>query len=297
MLFAMNSHQRNNLSPHTNTYTQKVQKMSDAIDIPKLCTDFLDEKISYQRLLRSICEYEGWIVPTYPSEDESDAPPALAMLQSSDGKTFLALFSSVELLQQHLLQSNNHNQTPFIKSRGDWILSGLPDSLSAIVINPGQESAVQFTQERFDMLRRWGIGISLEYMLEQDVKQEGAMRSLVDFPLYYVPLFIAEDDSPNFALAPDTDNRTLIAVFTTEDNLDVYLEAAKQKISSNVQIQVMGGQSLFSAIQDLDIDGIVINCLGPSKPHGLALQLINMALLTTQGQPTEKQPASDTQEH
>ena len=138
----------------------------------------------------------------------------------------------------------------------------------------------------------------VEYMLEQDVKQEGAMRALVDFPLYYVPLFIAEDDSPNFALAPDTDNRTLIAVFTTEDNLDVYLETAKQKISSNVQVQVMGGQSLFSAIQDLDIDGIVINCLGPSKPHGLALQLINMALLTTQQpQQTEEQTSPNTQEH
>ena len=256
--------------------------MSDTLDIPQICRDFLQEKISYQQLLRSLCEYEGWIVPTYPAEDNSSEVPALAMLQSSDGRTFLALFSSVEFLQSHLLQSNNHNETPFIKSRGDWILSGLPETLSAIVINPGQESAVQFTQDRFDMLRRWGLGVSLEYMLEQDVKQEGAMKALVDFPIYYVPLFLAEDGSPNFALAPDTENRTLIAIFTAEDNLNVYLQEAKKNISSNVQVQLLGGRKLFSTIQDLGIDGIVINCLGPSKPHGLALQLINMALLSTQ---------------
>ena len=56
------------------------------------------------------------------------------------------------------------------------------------------------------------------------------------------------------------------------------LKLAKKNISSNVQVQVMGGRKLFETIQDLEIDGIVINCLGPSKPHGLALQLINMAL-------------------
>ena len=270
--------------------------MSETLDIPQICGDFLQEKISYQQLLRAICEYEGWIVPTYPSDDGSGEVPALAMLQSSDGRTFLALFSSVEFLQSHLRQSNNHNETPFIKSRGDWILSGLPETLSAIVINPGQESAVQFTQDRFDMLRRWGLGVSLEYMLEQDVKQEGAMKALVDFPIYYVPLFLAEDGSPNFALAPDTENRTLIAIFTTEDNLNVYLQEAKKNISSNVQVQVMGGRKLFETIQDLEIHGIVINCLGPSKPHGLALQLINMALLSSQSgaNQTSTQEESDT---
>ena len=133
---------------------------------------FLQEKIIYQQLLRSICEYEGWIVPTYPSDDGSGEVPALAMLQSSDGRTFLALFSSVEFFKVICFRAKNHNETPFIKSRGDWILSGLPETLSAIVINPGQESAVQFTQDRFDMLRRWGLGVSLEYMLEQDIKQE-----------------------------------------------------------------------------------------------------------------------------
>ena len=78
--------------------------MSDVIDIAKLCSDFLNEEIPYQLLIRSICEYEDWIVPAYSSED-SDSP-ALAMLQSTNGKTYLALFSSVELLQEHLQQNN-----------------------------------------------------------------------------------------------------------------------------------------------------------------------------------------------
>ena len=266
--------------------------MSDTFDIPQLCADFLDNKIPYQQLIRSICEYDGWIVPAYATEQDSEESPALAILQSSDGKTFLALFSSVAYLQEHLEKNNNHQETPFIKSRGDWILSGIPENLSAIVINPGQESAVQFTQERFDMLRRWGIGISLEYMLEQDIKEEGSMRALASYPLYYVPLFIDEDESPNFALAPDDQNRTLIAVFTTEDNLNVYLEAAKKNISSKVQVQVLSGERFFASIQNLPIDGIVINCLGPSKPHGLALQLLNMALMTLQ--PNDSQSDEET---
>ena len=148
---------------------------------------FLQENISYQQLLRAICEYEGWIVPTYPSDDGSGEVPALAMLQSSDGRTFWHS-SPLSSFYSHLLQSNNHNETPFIKSRGDWILSGLPETLSAIVINPGHESAVQFTQDRFDMLRRWGLGVSLEYMLEQDVKQEGMEESFSLISLFTMSL-------------------------------------------------------------------------------------------------------------
>ena len=62
--------------------------MSETLDIPQICGDFLQENISYQQLLRAICEYEGWIVPTYPSDDGSGEVPALAMLQSSDGRPF-----------------------------------------------------------------------------------------------------------------------------------------------------------------------------------------------------------------
>ena len=59
-------------------------------------------------MLRAICEYEGWIVPTYPSDDGSGEVPALAMLRVH-GRTL------VPLLLCRVLQSHHFKATITMK--------------------------------------------------------------------------------------------------------------------------------------------------------------------------------------
>ena len=59
------------------------------------------------------------------------------------------------------------------------------------------------------------------------------------------------------------------------------LKPQRKNISSNVQVQVMGGRKLFETIQDLEIDGIVINWQVLPNLMDWHFQLINMALLSS----------------
>ena len=85
-------------------------------------------------------------------------------------------------------------------------------------------------------------------------------------------------DGRQIALAPDPEGRNLAAVFTSHDNALEYLQQVKEILGDDSVMSLTSGESLFTQLAGMPLDGIVFNCAGPGVPRAVSLAFATVVL-------------------
>ena len=224
---------------------------------------FQQEQISFARLLRHIVQQDTWFLPA------KDGQP---ILRQSKARRFLSLYSSKELLQTEELYASHDFAMEILEKSGCWIAEHLPDA-DAIVIDPNQAHAMQIPQQYFGQLQYMQRGLELEFHLQNDMQSVQIKEILLNHPSYFLGIVQDEQGRNNLTLAPDNQNRPLVAVFTAQDCLENFIQAANGMLG-NIQTDIVSGKQLFTQLNLLPIEGLVFNCYGPVPPTALRKEFI-----------------------
>ena len=217
---------------------------------------YLHERISYRDLLRKLIAYDSWFVPIL--QQESDLRPNLFR---HNEKIFLLAYSNKEQIPP---------QTPTMKVDGNWLFSQLKAPIDLMVIDAQSSYALQFPKEKFPELNDWARALHIEELLAKEDFDAHTLNELLEFEGYYVPLIDSQSGVRHITLAPDTQQRKLAAVFTTEDALSLYVQNAQGALGDEILVDRPAGKKLFAYLLQLPIEGIVFNCYGPGEPRALS---------------------------
>ena len=222
--------------------------------------DFHDQKLSFAMLIRSLSQHE-WFLPSI-----EDQP----FLQQINDEFFLSLSTNRESFSK----AHPDSEVKPIVKNFTWIFENLPEDLEGLLIDLNSEHALQLPSQYFSFCQQILDCSKVENIFKKDASQEELLSTLRAYPSYLLAIIQDEEGTANIALAPDHQNRKLIAVFTAPDCFKAFEQAAEGKLG-DLTIDEVSGEKLFTNLSQLPIDGLVFNCYGPVQPQAIGKVLIN----------------------
>ena len=222
--------------------------------------EFQSQKLSFAMLIRHMTQHE-WLLPSIEEQP---------FLQQIEEELFLSLSSNREIFAQ----THSDPEVKPIGKNFDWIFSNLPEDLAGFLIDMGTEHAIQLPSQYFDVCKQIIVCSTIENIFSQEISQEELLKTLRAYSSYLLPIIRDEEGNANIALAPDHQNRQLIAVFTAPDCFQAFQRAAEGKLG-NLTVDEISGEKLFADLSQLPIDGVVFNCYGPVRPQAIGKSLID----------------------
>lgn len=222
--------------------------------------DFHDQKLSFAMLIRRLSEHE-WFLPTI--EDQPS-------LQRINDDFFLSISTNRETFAKAHPDSD---AKPIVKDF-TWIFENIPEDLEGLLIDFNSEHALQVPSQYFPFCQQCLDCSKVEGIFKNETSQEELVSTLREYSSYLLAIIQDEEGTANIALAPDHQNRQLIAVFTAPDCFQAFEQAAAGKLG-NLTIDEVSGETLFANLSQLPIDGLVFNCYGPVQPQAIDKMLIN----------------------
>ena len=211
---------------------------------------FQDNPTHHSEVFRLLIGHSLWYVPSREGQP---------LLQQIENENHLHIYSSNEHLTEH-----NHAEIGSIEFTSKWLFANLPP-VDSIVIDGHTEHALQIPAGLFSSLTRMNRAQKIEGILAAQSNDDNFMAALKDFDAYYLPLVQDSNGQNHVALAPDHQQRALVAVFTAEDAAQRFMQAATEKLN-NLQMDIVTGEKLFHHLDLLPLDGMVLNCYGPTIP-------------------------------
>ena len=83
-----------------------------------------------------------------------------------------------------------------------------------------------------------------------------------------------EEGRLHIALAPDQQQRALVAIFTAEDTAQRFLQAVGDRLGK-IHMDLIDGEKLFTQLNLLPLEGLVFNCYGPVATLALNKETIH----------------------
>ena len=211
---------------------------------------FQDNPSHHSEVFRILIRHSLWHVPAREGQP---------LLQQTEQKNHLHIYSSKDHLTEH-----NHPEIGSVEFTSTWLFGNLP-LVDSIVIDGHTDHALQIPTSLFPSLIRMNRAQKIEGILAAQSNDDNFMVALKDFDAYYLPLVQDSNGQNHVALAPDHQQRALVAVFTAEDAAQRFMQAATEKLN-NLQMDIVTGEKLFHHLDLLPLDGMVLNCYGPTIP-------------------------------
>ena len=216
--------------------------------LPELLSRFnRDSAIHFADIIRAICQHSEWVLPA------KDNQP---VLNQNEGEFHLNLYSDIDVFNNGVVGAEA------ITRPTNWLFSNFPD-VTSIIIDAHTEYALQVPKLYFENLIRMYKAQNIERCLSEQNTNDNWLFTLKDFPYYLLPIVQDEQGRSHIALAPDHQQRSLAAVFTSEDCAQRYIQAVGDKLG-NVTMDLTEGSKLFHHLDLLPLDGLVFNCYGPA---------------------------------
>lgn len=215
--------------------------------------------------LRDLAGHPAYWIPGRPGPS---GEPQLGLLRTESGERVLVAFRTRAAATQAqvagdvggvLVASGSH----VFRLRG----------FDRVDIDPGTELAGSFAGEDLAALAAWAEIVAVERAIEAPETCENPFEELRRFSRYLV-LGDATGDGPDLMMAPDSAGRTLLALFTAEDALEAFLH----ETGATGVATTLSGDDLFFALRDVELDGFVVNCCGPTATRAFSKAVIDRIL-------------------
>ena len=221
-----------------------------------------DKKLNGLELYFELALHEAWELPL---DNDDLSEPQLKVFTDKAEQPYTMLFSSPKIVEQFKDKAEKNQQYRYkLTAEGHALFQALPDELAYVLLNPGTAHAHKVPNNTFELLKEAGQVAELDASIAALAAGEGHvndhLRTIRDFEHYL--LVMSQSGHP--AIAPDDQNRTMMAVFTYQQALDMYKEwTAEAGHDADFIVKVVSGQTLFKAVTKIKVDGIVLNCFGP----------------------------------
>jgi hypothetical protein len=223
---------------------------------------FHTKKIDFYTLIREILTHNTWCIAS-----QNDQP----LLLKENDQAFLLLFTDYECFVNH-----NGNSIKHLIKTGAWISKNLSNTISAVIIDPNEDHAIQLPSQYFLAVQKLSKSLDIEEILLGTEPQKSALSQLQSFQHYLVPIIQDSNGVTHITLAPDDQGRKLAAIFTAEDCLQAFVAASKHLLGEDIQVDEISGTQLFQNLSTLEIDGVVFNCNGPTSPRALSIDFVTL---------------------
>ena len=102
---------------------------------------------------------------------------------------------------------------------------------------------------------------------------------------HYILAVTSLDGGYTLALAPDDRDRTLAAIFTSDDSFEAFLPEGEALLPEGQLLRVaLAGPQLFEQLSRMSLDGVVFNCSGPGRPIAFAQAFLTVILEAKPGE-------------
>ena len=222
-------------------------------------------------LLRQFIQWPTWSMPSALGEEGPS--PVVATTEDGD---WLNLFTDGAARSEY--EANTGHQVPFtLEMSGYFVFSQLNESLTGININPFTDRAIHYLAHQIPNIVQMADGLILDEILHGKMELPDAFDRFKRFDAYYVPTRMV-DGRRQMMLAPDDKGRKLGAIFTTKDAADAFEDDVAQSLGFTPSMRIFDGTTLFDALSQMPLDGIVFNCKGPGTPRAVAIQFAQVIL-------------------
>lgn len=251
--------------------------MSDS-PVQQAIAEWKDGTITGSQLVRQLVSYDKWICPVSQGAAAemlaSNTASRLSYSRDAEGVSRLYLFSdgdSVSRFRRSL--GEDQGEWHLLETTGAWFFQLPLDQIDLIEIDPGSPWEIGYRKEQFARLAAMAHALDVECALADlraGTAAPTATQLVYDYQ-HYLLAVVNRGSGYSLALAPDSRGRSLAAVFTAQDNFDAF---CGEQGPTNLGVQIMPfeltGEKLFAQLQQMQLDGLVFNCSGPSKPVAFA---------------------------
>ena len=243
--------------------------------------DFKQNTISNPQLLRRLINYANWNVPVSERAAvdimATHSAQAIQFHQADDGTKTLLLYTDSESYTAGFAGAPIPEQH-FLTTTGEWVFQLPLSEFSQILINPNTPASMLFVGAQLDGLREFCEGVVVQDLLTQLRKgggPDGSVRRVGNYRGFSIA--VRQIDGRNtICFAPDDKQRSLIAIFTTDDAYDAYVNELPDTMTDSMFQVKMPGPDLFANLQQQPADGLVFNCCGPTQPVAFAFGLCSV---------------------
>lgn len=236
-------------------------------------------------LLRVLAEHDAWQIALADTSPAASDTPIFDLFLDSAGRKQLFLFET-QLAYDEFLEKTGRGVGHVISVPGFALFQTDLSSIDALTINPLGTNTLTLTRDQYERMSYLGGAVFIEQVLlrlRQGAAQADDVGHVKRFGRYWLALQDPTEQAPDvvrgIALAPDDQGRRLAAIFTAQDGFDAFAEWwATTRQPGELKVSVLPGVTLFVALAQQNLDGLVFNCEGPPDPiaFGLAMAQIVM---------------------
>jgi hypothetical protein len=231
-------------------------------------------------LHRALMRHPDWWAAGGLHEDQQHY---LKLLRLPSGDRVLRAFSSRDALERardaERGQPTELAAPDFLSTEGLALFRVMEPGVAAVDLDAYDSHFLRIEGEGVTRLRRWAVTCRLEAALEDPSREESPLSLLRRYPWYELALE-GEGAERALLLAPDARGRRLAAIFTSPDALALYLAQVGEQLTARAAQATLTGEELFVSLKQMGLDGLVVNCCGPTPPRALGLGVLDAILST-----------------
>ncbi len=230
-------------------------------------------------LMRRLANHKGWIIPARMVEGRP-AP----LLQKRGEQLWMLAFADEAAFTEWKAGHEENSKTgdEVVKVAGTGVVQMIHPTLDGVtyVISGGR--ALHYNKEQLVPLRRLGLGVLTEQVLDGTAQVARAWDLLAD----YDGFVLARDrrgEQDQLLLVPNNEGKKLVAIFTNPDTVQAWQKATEGKIPFEPTFTRHSGRGLFDLMNRIDVDGMVFNPAGPVPARAVTKEFASKVLeLATQ---------------
>ena len=254
--------------------------------------EWQNKQITGTELMRRLVSFDKWMLPVSEAAAaemvSTGAASRLMYSQDGEGVSRLYLFSDGEAYNAFRASvGQDASEQHFLSTTGTWIFQLPLDPLDFIEIDPATPWQIGYHKEQFPRLRAMAAAVEVEQALaalRAGTAEPGSLTKVRQYE-HYILAVTSLDGGYTLALAPDDRDRTLAAIFTSDDTFEAFLPEGEALLSEGQLLRVaLAGPQLFEQLSRMSLDGVVFNCSGPGRPIAFAQAFLTVVLEAKPGE-------------
>lgn len=245
--------------------------------IQEIIFKFEQKQISSFELVDALCRHESWFLEIDKLEWGGYTP---RVYEDDEEKLFLAIFSSKVHLKNFLqFHKFSFEEDSLVKLNGYWLFQNLPNGIEYLSIDSKEKHSINYNKEQFELLKETAKLVELDIPILQwqlRVTSNPDPKEIKEIFLNKTYFLVKVENF--FPLAPDEESRKLFPVFHTNYSAIQFVMYLNQKSPNSYEIVKVTAEKLFDSMKEMELDGFVLNPLGPVKPRAFHKDLIQFIL-------------------